>query len=345
MFGAMVSATEGEKDRGTVSEHVVNGDANYLEDFVTVLGSTPTKPAADLDPKTAARIAKGTELSDGFISVFKNDWGIPSPQFQFDQLKLDLGAAGDDLINFFVDKGENGLKAWEKVFHVDIPQLVRTNTTYLSAISKQVDNYGDDIVFQLERVLPHIDPADYDNFFTALDNPKSLDHVRSIVGDFESIPGINLSAFDPNAPRLPEVEIPAPNTWLNPWLVLPADEAINFTNATAKSLAPGQKIYRVLGENQSSQGGYWTYDLPASKADLFGGTAVRPEWNAATHYVEYIVPSGGLKVWDGPAASQRIIDEIDEVNLPGGATQIYVPEPNRQVGSGFENLPKIPISL
>jgi len=78
---------------------------------------------------------------------------------------------------------------------------------------------------------------------------------------------------------------------------------------------------------------------------LFGGTAVRPEWNAATHYVEYIVPSGGLKVWDGPAASQRIIDEIDEVNLPGGATQIYVPEPNRQVGSGFENLPKIPISL
>src|SRR6056297_3023389 len=56
VFGAMVSATEGEKDRGTVSEHVVNGDANYLDDFVTVLGSTPTKPAAlaaDLADPTA----------------------------------------------------------------------------------------------------------------------------------------------------------------------------------------------------------------------------------------------------------------------------------------------------
>jgi len=140
VFGAMVSATEGEKDRGTVYEHVVNGDANYLDDFVTVLGSTPTKPAAlaaDLDPKTAARIAKGTELSDGFISVFKNDWGIPSPQLT--QLKSDLASAGDDLMNFFADKGKNGLKAWEVAFqHGD---NIRLNTGFLSNLSKYLDDY------------------------------------------------------------------------------------------------------------------------------------------------------------------------------------------------------------
>src|SRR6056297_3002051 len=164
VFGAMVSATEGEKDRGTVSEHVVNGDANYLEDFVTVLGSTPTKPAADLDPKTAARIAKGTELSDGFISVFKNDWGIPSPQLT--QLKSDLASAGDDLMNFFADKGKNGLKAWEKVrkaignttnggftkFATDIPTLesvskmIADGSSFRNKVGSNWEQVLDDII-------------------------------------------------------------------------------------------------------------------------------------------------------------------------------------------------------
>ena len=161
----MVSAAEGEDDRGTVSEHVVNGDANYLDDFVTVLGSTPTKPAADLDPKTAARIAKGTELSDGFISVFKDDWGIPSPQLT--QLKSDLASAGDDLMNFFADKGENGLKAWEGLFNTSL----RIDIPWLTRASKWIDEGGDfvgsggktwfrkngDDIFEIknEKILPN----------------------------------------------------------------------------------------------------------------------------------------------------------------------------------------------
>src|SRR6056297_786530 len=169
VFGAMVSATEGEKDRGTVSEHVVNGDANYLEDFVTVLGSTPTKPAADLDPKTAARIAKGTELSDGFISVFKNDWGIPSPQLT--QLKSDLASAGDDLINFFVDKGKDGLKAWEGLFNtslrIDIPWLTRASkwldegAEFAADGTGKLTKNGEDILqIKNDKILP--DKFDFD---------------------------------------------------------------------------------------------------------------------------------------------------------------------------------------
>jgi len=102
--GAMVSATEGEKDRGTVSEHVVNGDANYLDDFVTVLGSTPTKPAAlaaDLADPTA-----GPALLD-FLSG---------------------NAPGITAVNR-VDR----LKAWEDLF--DFPNL-RTNTGALDAVTK-----------------------------------------------------------------------------------------------------------------------------------------------------------------------------------------------------------------
>ena len=235
------------------------------------------------------------------------------------------------------------VEAWEKLLHDAIPQAIRTNPTYLSAVSKQLAYYGDDIVFQFDRVLPHVDPAKLDDLFAALDNPKSIDHVRSIAGDFENIPGINMSTYIANG--LPKVAIPAPSTWADPLLGLPDWTATTFTNVIGKTLSPNQKLYRVLGPDQSSMGGFWTYELPTLKSQLYGGTAVRPEWNAATHYVEYTVPQGGLKVWDGPTASQKILDGIDEVNLPGGATQIYIPDPYRQVGSGFENLPKISINL
>lgn len=138
---------------------------------------------------------------------------------------------------------------------------------------------------------------------------------------------------------MPIKDIPAPGTWADPLLGLPGETAETFSSATAKTLSPGQKIYRVLGEGQRKSGGFWTYELPKTKADLYGGTAVRPEWNSGTHYIEYTVPEGGLKVWDGPTARQPILGGIDEVSLPGGTNQIYIPDAYRQTGSNFDNLP------
>lgn len=51
------------------------------------------------------------------------------------------------------------------------------------------------------------------------------------------------------------------------------------------------------------------------------------------------MPSGGLKVWSGPTAKQPILKGVDEVNLPGGDNQLYIPDPYRQIGNEFENLP------
>ena len=105
-----------------------------------------------------------------------------------DDLLGDL-ASSDDLVKAF--KGSPDLvDAWKRLLHGDISDVIRKNPTYLSAVSKQISNYGDKILFKFERVLPHITPQQYDTFFKALDNPKSIDHVRSLVGDFENIPGI-----------------------------------------------------------------------------------------------------------------------------------------------------------
>ena len=234
------------------------------------------------------------------------------------------------------------VKAWEELFHNSIDDVIRINTTFLIAVSKQLTNYGNVVIFQFERVLPNIPSNKLDDFFSKLDNPKSIDHVRSLAGDFENIPGISVSNYVPNG--LANFDIPPPATWADPYLHLTGNAATTFTDATAKTLSPGQKIYRVLDQTQNPAGGYWTYSLPTNKAQLYGGTAVRPEWNAATHYVEYIVPSNGLKVWDGPAAKQAILDNVNQAHLPGGATQIFIPDMIRQDGS-FSNLQLIPLSL
>ena len=53
-------------------------------------------------------------------------------------------------------------------------------------------------------------------------------------------------------------------------------------------------------------------------------------------YVEYTVPEGGLKIWDGPTASQRVIDDVNDFMLEGGSTQIYIPD---DILANFPNLP------
>jgi len=295
---------------------------------------------ADLDG--LKKLATGTEAITGIARFTKYtllinkldelDKITPGSKQKFLE---DFASATDDVIDN-IGKNPNLVNSWKVLFHTNIPSSIRTNTAYLATVNKQMANYGDQVAFKFEKVLPKIKTDDYDDFFKALNNPNSIDHVRSLVGDFEKIPGISLSKYTPNG--LPKLTIEPPRTWANPLLDLPANHAPNFTQATAKTLSPGQKIYRVIGDVQNPAGGYWTYELPMSKADVFGGTAVRPEWNNPTKYVEYTVPEGGLKVWDGPAASQRLLDGIDDVSLSGGAFQIYVPEPYRQIGNAFDNL-------
>lgn len=57
------------------------------------------------------------------------------------------------------------------------------------------------------------------------------------------------------------------------------------------------------------------------------------------------MPAGGLKVWDGPTASQPVLGGVSGVHLPGGTTQIFIPEPYRQVGNAFNNLNPVTLNL
>ena len=105
---------------------------------------------------------------------------------------------------------------------------------------------------------------------------------------------------------------------------LPVIEALNFEHASSSRLSKGTKIYRIIDNSDKTNGAYWAFDLPKSKEDWRADYAVRAPWNKGVSYVEYTVPKGGLDVWVGPASSQSA-PGIPGYILPGGATQIYVP--------------------
>jgi hypothetical protein len=112
---------------------------------------------------------------------------------------------------------------------------------------------------------------------------------------------------------------------------LGVEPAKNFVYADQVMLPEGTRLYRVLDEKGSANGPWWSLTLPDSPATLRADLAVRSEWNKATSYVEYVVPEGGLPAWMGPAASQTVRDTVTDLFLPGGKTQIFVPQSRMQI--------------
>ena len=77
--------------------------------FLLVFGCGPgiavAGPGLDgADAKPALSQTIGAESSSSKIGLGLTDWGIPSSQLT--QFTSDLASAGDDLMNFFADKGE-----------------------------------------------------------------------------------------------------------------------------------------------------------------------------------------------------------------------------------------------
>ncbi len=92
-----------------------------------------------------------------------------------------------------------------------------------------------------------------------------------------------------------------------------------------ETLPAGTKLYRIIGDDDSASGSYWSLDPPpATEAEWRGSNAVLDPWNGDGGYVSSTVPDEGLNVWSGPTAPQALAPDGTSV-LPGGATQIWVP--------------------
>lgn len=108
------------------------------------------------------------------------------------------------------------------------------------------------------------------------------------------------------------------------WPEMPDKAAQTFgADPVPKKYPPGTKLYRVIGDDGSGSGSFWSPDPPpSSEATWRGGSAVKDEWNGDGGFVQHTVGPEGLKAWSGPIAPQEAA--VDGNVLPGGSEQIWV---------------------
>lgn len=167
----------------------------------------------------------------------------------------------------------------------------------------------------------------------------------SVTTTLKPQPGAVKGDFIANG--LPKQDVSNPND--PTWPVLPGSQAPNFVNAKpfqltfatdkSKPAAGGMLTllpFRVWGEPAWDIGRYWTLGMPSNEADFYGKCAVQYDWNGGRYVCELNNPGPALtvKAWSGLVARQPAMGldssghpaPMPGYHLPGGWTQVYVPD-------------------
>lgn len=112
---------------------------------------------------------------------------------------------------------------------------------------------------------------------------------------------------------------------------LPADKAATFGDDVRPWNGDEHtgSIKRVIGSDDSANGGFWQSEVPSTEGKWRGGSAVLNNWNGNGGYVES--SSEGLRGWIGSARPQISSDDVNI--LPGGGEQIWIPPGSAKPGA------------
>ena len=199
-----------------------------------------------------------------------------------------------------------------------------------------------------------------DDYFAAIDNPKSIYQLKALAGDFDNIPGVKVGQFSSVANNIAEMADDLirtvdgkaftlkdwhPTTFVKNTNLAPRagvevletlDNGIELVRVTS-----GTKMYRVFDgfgpyPTTSPKGSFWTFEKPTVVEDVIGGTAVQPDWNGMVKIIEIEAPSQGIIVWRGKAARQPLSSNYNIQNryLDGGVEQVIF-----DINSNQVNLP------
>jgi hypothetical protein len=220
--------------------------------------------------------------------------------------------------------GGDSTKKWVSELSLSLPS---TSDSSLSAwLSQGID----------ERILKGTfdTVSNKGKLYSDLINALSIYHRKVIVRQFD-FDGLTRSSLVingfPDGTKLLNTKVKLADGTFDPdFNVTYKGDVMSFVSVTAEliQLPEGSTLYRVCNDGWDQfTGGYWTRTKPKSIAEVIGGTAVQPEWNSFKNMVVYTVPAGGIWVWKGLAATQKLSNNYTIVNpfLGGGAEQILVP--------------------
>lgn len=231
------------------------------------------------------------------------------------------------------------INVWKILIKPTIGQDVRTNVALIEKIAKLRNTYPGVDFSHVERTLGSAatDKERAEMIGQIMEEGsdiKGIDHFRALMGDYEHIEGVTKGPYVDNGCDYVDVKWTLTSTtWEPDWnFDLPAKRHVTFTGSAKQvKLTKGTKIYRVYGDDQNPAGSFWTYTPPATLAEFYGRTAVKPSWNNHKNMVEYTVGDIELPVWEGVIAAQSILDGLDtkEYFLAGGKIQLYIPDDAR----------------
>ena len=231
------------------------------------------------------------------------------------------------------------INVWKILIKPTIGQDVRTNVALIEKIAKLRNTYPGVDFSHVERTLGSAatDKEREEMIGQIMEDGsdiKGIDHFRALMGDYEHIEGVTKGPYVDNGCDYVDVKWTLTSTtWEPDWnFDLPAKRHVTFTGSAKQvKLTKGTKIYRVYGDDQNPAGSFWTYTPPATLAEFYGRTAVKPSWNNHKNMVEYTVGDIELPVWEGVIAAQSILDGLDtkEYFLAGGKIQLYIPDDAR----------------
>lgn len=103
-----------------------------------------------------------------------------------------------------------------------------------------------------------------------------------------------------------------------------------FNTIKAVNLPEGTMLYRVVDPTSNDNSICWMKALEYAKLkkreDWRRRFAVWASWNSNGEVVQYIVPKGGMKVWEGKTASQVLKDSKGQIQTANGRGAMYVLE-------------------
>ena len=103
-----------------------------------------------------------------------------------------------------------------------------------------------------------------------------------------------------------------------------------FNTMKAVKLKEGTALYRIVDPTSNDNSICWMksyeYLKLKKREDWRRHFAVWASWNSNGEVVKYVVPKGGMKVWEGKTASQVLKNSKDQIQTANGRGAMYVLE-------------------